>query len=744
MALPLLPGNSFNRNLGKEKFNKSQHFDYSNGIPKMVGEEKPGIGGEPLLGQKKRPKYTVFPKGEGSDAPSWVAFDKQVLCFDAYFQESVHEKREEQFRIRRCKIYFYLEDDTIQVVEPEIKNSGIPQGTFIRRHRIPLPPPYDDECYTLEHFNINQEMVFYSRTFTITDCDVFTRNFLRKLGVRLNSPSATPKDPYSTVRNQMQESMKPLRPFERLDKLKQFLDHDRHVLRFFCFWDDSDAMFGDPRELTLHYFLADDTIEIREVVQANSGRDAAPMFLQRNKLPKHAPAPKHQPGEITDRTVLNVFGPMGHGGRYIVDSLKTGAVQQEFYKDCDLAIGAVINVWGRKVIICDCDGFTKEYYRTKYGLEDFTPVRYRASSGPRLEKKVPPYNGFGSEEDSLCSCLGLMPKPPQKDFRKMMEKDRHGLDSNVLRFVATMITDSPVDSERQFIISYFLCDDTIAVFEPPQRNSGVIGGKFLERGRIKKPDQELFKSEPSEYFKTQDLFVGAKLSFNGYSFQLVNTDEYTFNYMEKHADEFPMANISTIISKMKEICDTKLKEIKKSFVMNDPTNTGVIEYTPFRNLLTELAEGQLSEHEIMTVGRHYSIQEQHETATDLLVSVAQEQLRKKTFESFLELSNFFVHNDRKKSGFLPVQESRTICKAFKLPVADDLLREIMARFQNDQEELDYNAFLSAIDWKDHPLPYPQPGALIQTDSDWNGEATAPAVKNINYMILVEDVFSKQD
>ena len=40
----------------------------------------------------------------------------------------------------------------------------------------------------------------------------------------------------------------------------------------------------------------------------------------------------------------------------------------------------------------------------------------------------------------------------------------------------------------RFIVSYFLSDDTILVFEPPQRNSGILGGKFLERGRIKKPD----------------------------------------------------------------------------------------------------------------------------------------------------------------------------------------------------------------------------------------------------------------
>lgn len=49
----------------------------------MVGEEKPGIGGEPLLGQKLKPKFSVFPKGQGSDAPSWVVFDKQV-CLNPY------------------------------------------------------------------------------------------------------------------------------------------------------------------------------------------------------------------------------------------------------------------------------------------------------------------------------------------------------------------------------------------------------------------------------------------------------------------------------------------------------------------------------------------------------------------------------------------------------------------------------------------------------------------------------------
>ena len=55
-----------------------------------------------------------------------------------------------------------------------------------------------------------------------------------------------------------------------------------------------------------------------------------------------------------------------------------------------------------------------------------------------------------------------------------MEKDRRGLDSNVLRFLARMDTTKPIDMDRRFIISYFLSDDTILVFEPPVRNSGMF------------------------------------------------------------------------------------------------------------------------------------------------------------------------------------------------------------------------------------------------------------------------------
>jgi len=686
--LPLLPGNSFNQNVGKDKFHKSHHFDYKNEVALLMGDGKPGIGGEPLHGQRTKPKHSVFPKGEGSTAPAWVAFDRQVLCFDAYFQEAVHEKREEQYRVRKCKIYFYLEDDSIQVIEPHVKNSGIPQGTLIRRHRIPLPAPRDEEFYTVDHFNVGQEVTLYGRKFKLLSCDKFSLNFLTKLGVKVGTASSSPLDPYSRLREENDQSMQPLRPYERLDKLKQFLEHDRHVLRFMAQWNDSASMFGDVRALVIHYFLADDTIEIREVIGANSGRDSVPVFLKRAKLPKFSPLALRQPGEVTDRTVLNVFGPMGHGGRYILDSLKTGAVINSYYTDADLQIGSQINVYGRTIVLTDADEFTKDFYKSKYGITEFD-VKKPNPTDPENKRIIPPYNGFGSEEDSLCSCMGLIPKPPQRDFMKFMEKDRSGLNSNVLRFVAFLKTENPVDAGRKFIVSFFLSDDTIAVFEPPQRNSGVIGGKFLERGRIKKPGQELFKSDMSEYYRAHDIYIGAEVNFNDHTFVIVDCDEYAMAYMEAHSSEFPVADALEIMA--------GLGGIKSKIA----AFAGDAEQMPYTQFAEGLKQAGLVEHQIATLGRKFAVKQAQPASIEYARAVAQEQLRKKNFEDFNRLQEACAFEDSAGAGRINVQALRTICRAFKLPLTYSILNQLFSLSQDDNNSIAYGEFIQNLNWRDH-------------------------------------------
>jgi len=43
------------------------------------------------------------------------------------------------------------------------------------------------------------------------------------------------------------------------------------VLRFWCVWDDRQSMYGDRRPYVLHYFLEDDTVEVLELNENNSG-----------------------------------------------------------------------------------------------------------------------------------------------------------------------------------------------------------------------------------------------------------------------------------------------------------------------------------------------------------------------------------------------------------------------------------------------------------------------------------------
>ncbi len=59
----------------------------------------------------------------------------QVLRFYAYFKEGVDDSPEENYRVRRCQILLYLEDGSLSVVEPKEDNSGLFQGTFLKRHR---------------------------------------------------------------------------------------------------------------------------------------------------------------------------------------------------------------------------------------------------------------------------------------------------------------------------------------------------------------------------------------------------------------------------------------------------------------------------------------------------------------------------------------------------------------------------------------------------------------------------------
>jgi hypothetical protein len=105
-----------------------------------------------------------------------------------------------------------------------------------------------------------------------------------------------------------------------------------------------------------------------------------------------------------------------------------------------------------------------------------TPIEIDKYTSKKVTHEVPPYNGYGTLEDSLGSVYALQPKPPKKDVIKMFTEDQ-----NVLRFEARLISKTKDYNNRKFIINFFCSDDTIQVYQETDKNSGIWGGKFLER-----------------------------------------------------------------------------------------------------------------------------------------------------------------------------------------------------------------------------------------------------------------------
>ena len=105
-------------------------------------------------------------------------------------------------------------------------------------------------------------------------------------------------------------------------------------------------------------------------------------------------------------------------------------------------------------------------------------------------------------------------------------------DQNVLRFEARLISQIKDYNNRRFIISFFCGDDTIQVFQQADKNSGVWGGKFLQRKRQRNDNE-------NRYLDQKDFQIGANVRLGAYSFQLLKADEFTVKYMQERPSIFP-------------------------------------------------------------------------------------------------------------------------------------------------------------------------------------------------------------
>ena len=417
------------------------------------------------------------------------------MRFYGFFKESVVESRLENCRIRKLIIYYYLEDRSVMIVEPKVQNSGTPQGAFLKRQML-LKQDGSKLPFEPTDFRVGLDLGICGRSIRVTDCDEYTREYFNNIGQPQPASLDTPIDAFA-------KSLEPIpvkkdkELLEFLEKKlgggkvasqKQFLDNDRKVLRFF-------VRAEDGLQYIWHYFLADDTIEIREVHFANDGRDSFSIYLRRQKLP-----------ETFD---VNQPGQQFIGDRYLTCN--------EIHADQPLiAYGRVFHIRG-------VDRFTADYYNENHNRQFPLCDVEQPQPMEKVEIQIPPHNGFGDEVDSLGYVYDLIPKKPKIDFFKYVDNDK-----KILRYTARFNTRVPEDVDRRFIISYYLGDDTISIFEPAQKNSGIIEGPFLRREKYKNVDNN------NQFITPTDLPVGGDIKVNTYNFHILGCDDYTTKYLATH------------------------------------------------------------------------------------------------------------------------------------------------------------------------------------------------------------------
>lgn len=108
------------------------------------------------------------------------------------------------------------------------------------------------------------------------------------MGINVPGPIEIPGDQFSEVafKKKVKCGNVPKLGEERVPSQKQFLENDRRVLKYYVFSEIPCVM---------HYYLADDTLDISEVKMQNSGRDSFSLLLKRMKMPRRFNL--NQPGQ---------------------------------------------------------------------------------------------------------------------------------------------------------------------------------------------------------------------------------------------------------------------------------------------------------------------------------------------------------------------------------------------------------------------------------------------------------------
>lgn len=452
-----------------------------------------------------------------------------VLQFQGYFREPIAESAVETERIRTVCIKYFAADGTMQIYEPLVSNSGISGGKILRRQHVPLA---DGSSFIgPADLLVGNDVTIFGTKYHITDCSGYTRQYLAEV---CGMPEVKPTEPLPVstydARQQQAKRANGLRaraePFD--DGFQRFLRDSGKKLRFYGTWDDRKRPGGYLHHLLVNYYVEDGALEMIEVSYNKfNGKYSTEPVLRRQLVPRDA-------NVLQEHTAIaTALAPRR--------ALPKATMDQKYLGVSDLRLGCSLNVLGRAVLLYDCDENTRRYLREECRrnaaeLKALLHPTIMAHDEDELDgagaadnsvdikpaSAYPPYNGYGSEADTMHAMKKLMPGPPHKDDSKQLAYGATSLNFTA-RLHHPLGPAGASGADRVFAIKYHLADETVTVLEKPQ--NGLQGGIFFKHQRMALPGCRSF------WYTPLDLQIGSFVDLNGFVFYLSGSDAATEKFV---------------------------------------------------------------------------------------------------------------------------------------------------------------------------------------------------------------------
>eukprot|EP00505_MAST-04D_sp_SCG-Rhode-Island_P001978 Stramenopile-MAST_4_protein_1978 len=493
------------------------------------------------------PQKTAVPAA----VPNWLKYDKVVLRVRAWLKEPWFDDLGEGFSVRKFVLSYFLDNKSIEIIEPKVANSGAPQGCFMKKTKLTTKEGKD---YLPSDLAVGKKLNINGRVFTIYDADAETRDYFTNeypnipMPPALALPNPPPRRAFEPgMGNDVKRPVAPKTSTEYKDH-GQFLNMDGKVLEYMGMWDDRASLQGEIRRLKIKYYLVDDTMEVSEMTGMNSGRD------------------------LTSRFRIN-------RGRLALPEMQTGSGVASFtskpaayYGPKDLVIGAQIKLFGRQVDIVACNDFTRDYCKKAFNL-DMPP---NPSADRQNGSDVPGYK-FTAPSEKL--------KRLQTGIKQKIETaSNYGTEADQMRALRQLFSSYDLDKSGQVSKEeFFAAMGTFACFGA---DCDELFGKFDSSGDGKISIDEFVSAiygigqnvgdEDSVSYNAQNMQnaieEATKSDTNG---RLGALEESLRNKIET------MANFSSSVTR-------KSRELSKLMKRYDSDNSGMLSLQEFRGALSNL------------------------------------------------------------------------------------------------------------------------------------------------------------